>query len=79
MILLMVNVVKILIGMLMDDIGGLLQSVPFLYLGARVSGAPVNRMMKPVLITTPFAWLTTLLITTCFPGVALWLPNLLLG
>lgn len=75
----MVNIVKILIGMLMDDIGGLLQSAPFLNLGARVSDAPVNRTMKRALIMMPFAWLPTPLITTCFPGVALWLANLLLG
>ena len=113
-ILLMVNVVMILIGMVMDDISGLLLSAPLLlpivtsvgmepihfaavlgvnlgmanitpptapllYLGARVTGAPVNRMMKPVLIMILFAWLPTLMITTYVPSVALWLPNLLLG
>ncbi len=113
-ILLMVNLVMILIGMVMDDISGLLLSAPLLlpivtsvgmdpihfaavlgvnlgmanitpptapllYLGARVTGAPVNRMMKPVLIMIVFAWLPTLIITTFVPSVALWLPGLLFG
>ena len=111
-ILLMVNVVMILIGMVMDDISGLLLSAPLLlpivtsvgmdpihfaavlgvnlgmanitpptapllYLGSRVTGAPVNHMMKPVLIMIFFAWLPTLLVTTFVPSVALWLPDLL--
>ena len=113
-VLLMVNVVMILIGMVMDDISGILLSAPLLlpvvasvgmdpihfaavlgvnlgmanitpptapllYLGARVSGTPVNRMIKPVLIMILFAWLPTLIITTYVPAVALWLPNWLLG
>ena len=113
-ILLMVNLVMILIGMVMDDISGLLLSAPLLlpivtsvgmepihfaavlgvnlgmanitpptapllYLGARVTGTPVNRMMKPVLIMIVFAWLPTLMVTTFVPTVALWLPNLLFG
>ncbi len=113
-ILLMVNIVMILIGMVMDDISGLLLSAPLLlpivtsvgmepihfaavlgvnlgmanitpptapllYLGSRVTGAPVNGMMKPVLIMIVFAWLPTLMITTYVPSVALWLPNLLFG
>ena len=113
-VLLMVNIVMILIGMVMDDISGILLSAPLLlpvvtsagmdpihfaavlgvnlgmanitpptapllYLGARVSGTPVNKMMKPVLIMILFAWLPTLMVTTYVPSVALWLPNLLLG
>lgn len=113
-ILLMVNVVMILIGMVMDDISGLLLSAPLLlpivtsvgmdpihfaavlgvnlgmanitpptapllYLGSRVTGAPVNQMMKPVLVMILFAWLPTLLITTFVPSVALWLPDTLFG
>ncbi len=113
-ILLMVNVVMILIGMVMDDISGLLLSAPLLlpvvtsvgmepihfaavlgvnlgmanitpptapllYLGARVTGTPVNQMMKPVLTMIFFAWLPTLMITTFVPDVALWLPGLLFG
>ena len=113
-ILLMVNVVMILIGMVMDDISGLLLSAPLLlpvvtsvgmdpihfaavlgvnlgmanitpptapllYLGSRVTGTPVNQMMKPVLIMIFFAWLPTLLLTTFVPSVALWLPGLFFG
>ena len=109
-ILLMVNLVMILIGMVMDDISGLLLSAPLLlpivtsvgmdpihfaavlgvnlgmanitpptapllYLGARVTGASVNGMMKPVLIMILFAWLPTLMVTTYVPWVALWLPE----
>ena len=50
-------------------------TAPLLYLGARVTGAPVNRMMKPVLIMIVFAWLPTLIVTTFVPSVALWLPG----
>ncbi len=113
-ILLMVNLVMILIGMLMDDISGLLlctplllpivQSVgmdpihfaavlgvnlgmanitpptaPLLYLGARVTQTPVNKMIKPTLIMICFAWLPTLMLTTFIPDIALFLPELLLG
>lgn len=111
-ILLMVNVVMILIGMVMDDISGLLLSAPLLlpvvtsvgmdpihfaavlgvnlgmanitpptapllYLGARVTNTPVNKMIKPTLIMIVFAWLPTLMITTYLPATALWLPNLM--
>jgi len=113
-ILLMVNLVMILIGMLMDDISGLLLSTPLLlpivtgvgmdpihfaavlgvnlgmanitpptapllYLGARVTQTPVNKMMKPTLIFITFAWLPTLMLTTFIPELALFLPELLLG
>jgi len=111
-ILLMVNVAMILIGMVMDDISGLLLSAPLLlpvvtsvgmdpihfaavlgvnlgmanitpptapllYLGARVTNTPVNKMIKPTLIMIIFAWLPTLMLTTFVPQTALWLPNLL--
>ena len=110
-ILLMVNVAMILIGMLMDDISGLLLSAPLLlpivtsvgmdpihfaavlgvnlgmanitpptapllYLGARVTNASVNEMIKPTMIMILFAWLPTLVLTTFVPSVALWLPDL---
>lgn len=113
-ILLMVNLVMILIGMLMDDISGLLLSTPLLlpivtgvgmdpihfaavlgvnlgmanitpptapllYLGARVTQVPVNKMMKPTLIFIVFAWLPTLMLTTFIPELSLFLPELLLG
>ncbi|WP_193142838.1 MULTISPECIES: TRAP transporter large permease [unclassified Meridianimarinicoccus] len=113
-ILLMINVVMILIGMLMDDISGLLlatpillpiaqstgmdpihfaavigvnlgmanitpPTAPLLYLGAQICDTPVSKMLWPTLIFIVFAWLPTLILTTFIPGLALWLPNLLLG
>lgn len=113
-ILLMVNLVMILIGMLMDDISGLLLSAPLLlpivksvgmdpvhfaavlgvnlgmanitpptapllYLGARVTQTPVNKMLKPTFIMIFFAWLPTLMLTTFFPQIALWLPKQFFG
>lgn len=113
-ILLMVNLVMILIGMLMDDISGLLLSTPLLlpivqsvgmdpvhfaavlgvnlgmanitpptapllYLGARVTETPVNKMIKPTLLMIAFAWLPTLILTTFIPQIALWLPTAIFG
>lgn len=54
-------------------------TAPLLFLGARVTGAPVQRMLGPTMIFIIFAWLPTLALTTFIPGVALWLPELLLG
>ncbi|WP_136440893.1 TRAP transporter large permease [Pacificoceanicola onchidii] len=54
-------------------------TAPLLFLGARVTGAPVQRMLGPTMIFIIFAWLPTLALTTFVPGVALWLPDLLLG
>lgn len=113
-ILLMVNVAMILIGMLMDDISGLLLSTPILlpivqsvgmdpihfaavlgvnlgmanitpptapnlYLGARVTGTPVVRMLGPTMVFIAFAWLPTLMLTTFVPQLSLFLPELLMG
>ena len=113
-VLIMINVVIVFIGMLMDDVSGVLLSAPLLlpivqdmgvdpihfaaiigvnlgmgnvtpptapllYLGARVADTRVSEMMWPTLLMIVFAWIPTLIITTYFPGVALWLPNLLLG
>jgi tripartite ATP-independent transporter DctM subunit len=49
---------------------------PFLYLGSRVGGAPINEMLKPTMWFIFFAWIPTLLITTYLPQVALFLPKL---
>lgn len=113
-ILLMVNLVMILIGMLMDDISGLLLSTPLLlpivtsvgmdpihfaavlgvnlgmanvtpptapnlYLGARVTGAPVVKMLGPTFIFILFAWMPTLILTTFVPQISLFLPTVLMG
>ncbi|MDR2088184.1 MAG: TRAP transporter large permease [Clostridiales Family XIII bacterium] len=50
---------------------------PFLYLGSRVGGAPINEMLKPTLWLILFAWIPTLLITTYLPQVSLFLPRLI--
>lgn len=113
-VLLMINVVLVLIGMLMDDVSGVLLSAPLLlpliqdlgvdpiqfaaiigvnlgmgnitpptapllYLGARVAGTRVSKMLWPTSLMIAFAWLPTLLITTYVPQVSLWLPEYLLG
>ncbi len=54
-------------------------TAPLLYLGGRMSKASINQMMGPTMVMLLFAWLPTLLITTYFPEVALFLPRLLLG
>ncbi|WP_299949645.1 TRAP transporter large permease [uncultured Ruegeria sp.] len=54
-------------------------TAPLLFLGARVTNAPVQKMLGPTMIFIGFAWLPTLLLTTFIPGIALWLPELLLG
>ncbi len=110
-ILLMCNVFMIIIGMLMDDVSGMLlctplllplmkeigvnpihfaaiigvnlgmgnitpPTAPLLYIGCRLTGAPLNCVMKPTLTMLFFAWLPTLLITTYIPAVALFVPGL---
>ncbi len=50
---------------------------PFLYLGSRVGGAPINEMLKPTGYFIAFAWIPTLLLTTYVPKLSLFLPSLL--
>ncbi|MEI8215969.1 MAG: TRAP transporter large permease [Eubacteriales bacterium] len=52
---------------------------PFLYLAGRIGKAPVNEMLKPTMYLIAFAWIPVLILTTYIPGLATWLPNLLLG
>lgn len=113
-IYLMLNVVMLLIGMLMDDISGILLSgslllpiaqsagmdpihfaavlgvnlgmgnitpptAPLLYLGAQVTNVSVRKLIGPTMIFILFAWMPTLLLTTFFPQIALWLPNTFFG
>lgn len=54
-------------------------TAPLLFLSGRISGAPINEMMRPTIIMIVFAWLPTLLLTTFIPELSLFLPNLLLG
>lgn len=50
---------------------------PFLYLGSRVGGAPINEMLKPTGYFIAFAWIPTLLLTTYIPEISMFLPSLL--
>ena len=113
-IFLMLNLVMLLIGMLMDDISGILLSgslllpiaqnagmdpihfaavlgvnlgmgnitpptAPLLYLGAQVTNVSVSKLIGPTMIFILFAWMPTLMLTTFFPQIALWLPNFVFG
>ncbi|MCL1809336.1 MAG: TRAP transporter large permease [Clostridiales bacterium] len=50
---------------------------PFLYLGSRVGGAPINEMLKPTMWFILLAWVPTLLLTTYVPTLSLFLPRLI--
>jgi TRAP-type C4-dicarboxylate transport system permease large subunit len=52
-------------------------TAPFLYLGSRIGGAPVNEMLRTTTFLIFFGWIPTLLVTTYVPGLSLWLPRLL--
>ncbi|HCS72454.1 MAG TPA: TRAP transporter large permease [Clostridiales bacterium] len=52
---------------------------PLLYLGGRLGGAPINEMMRPAMTMIIFGWIPTLLLTTYVPGLATFLPDLILG
>ena len=54
-------------------------TAPLLYLSVQLNGATVGEALGPTVKLICFAWLPTLLLTTYFPGLALWLPRLLLG
>jgi tripartite ATP-independent transporter DctM subunit len=54
-------------------------TAPLLYLSGQLNGARINQTLRPTLYLIAFAWVPTLLLTTFFPALALWLPNVLLG
>ena len=54
-------------------------TAPALYFGIQVTKTPLSAMMKPNLILLVFCWIPTLILVTCFPELALWLPKLVLG
>ncbi len=54
-------------------------TAPMLYLGARVASCMVNRMLTPTFYMIVFAWLPTLLLTTYWPSLSLFLPRFFLG
>lgn len=52
---------------------------PCLYFGVRVMQTEAADMLPDTMKFLIFAWLPTLVVTTYFPKVALWLPHLVLG
>ena len=50
-------------------------TAPFLYLGSRIGRVPVVEMMKPTMWFIIIAWIPTLILTTVFPELALFLPR----
>ena len=54
-------------------------TAPLLYLGSRVTGAPIEKMLMPTIVMIVFAWLPTLMLTTFIPDIALWLPTFFFG
>ena len=54
-------------------------AAPLLYLGARIGNTSVSSMPTPTLMMILFAWIPTLLLTTCIPDVALRFPGLVYG
>lgn len=52
---------------------------PMLFLGAQVAKSPASEAFKPTMQYILFAWLPTLILTTCIPEISLWLPHLILG
>jgi tripartite ATP-independent transporter DctM subunit len=54
-------------------------TAPLLYLSGQLNGARIDQTLRPTLYLIVFAWIPTLLVTTFFPELALWLPKMLLG
>ena len=54
-------------------------AAPLHDLGGRVGNAPINEMLMPTVWMLIFGWLPTLALTTYVPGLATFLPNLILG
>jgi len=52
-------------------------TAPFLYLGSRIGGAPINEMLRPTMWLILFAWIPTLLLTTFIPEMSLIVPRVL--
>jgi tripartite ATP-independent transporter DctM subunit len=54
-------------------------TAPLLYLSGQLNGARIDQTLRPTLYLIGFAWIPTLLLTTFYPDLALWLPRMLLG
>lgn len=53
-------------------------AAPMLYLAGNMANARMSEIVKPTIITIIFAWTPTLILTTLFPEISLYLPRLLL-
>jgi len=54
-------------------------AAPVLYLSGRLSGTPINEMMKPTLWFIALCWLPALIFVGYFPRLVLFLPHMILG
>lgn len=54
-------------------------SAGLLFLAGRMAGTSIKTMVFPSTLILIFAWIPTLLITTYFPEISLFLPRLILG
>ena len=52
---------------------------PLLYISGSINNAPINKMLRPAFAMIAFGWIPTLILTTYFPSVSMWLPRLVLG
>ncbi|HPK42669.1 MAG TPA: TRAP transporter large permease [Synergistales bacterium] len=52
---------------------------PILYLAGRIGGASIDEYFKPALKFMIFAQVPVILLTTYIPGLAMWLPRLVMG
>lgn len=52
---------------------------PLLYISGTINDAPINKMLRPAFIMIALGWIPTLILTTYFPSVSMWLPRLILG
>jgi len=52
---------------------------PILYLGGRMANCSFDKMIKPAMVFMVFGSIPIILITTYWPGLALFLPRLIMG
>lgn len=52
-------------------------TAPLLYLSTQLNGATIGETIGPTMKIIAFAWIPTLLLTTYFPALSMWLPRLL--
>jgi tripartite ATP-independent transporter DctM subunit len=52
---------------------------PFIYFTSRITGVPAASIMKYSFILIIFCYIPVLILTTYIPGLALWLPQAILG